>query len=113
MKNTEGLWRGGPGRFAGVPNKATGEVRAFCQRLVTDPAYRVKFEERWRGGVLPPALEQMVWAYAVGKPQQSFEVVNHSLSLAELIVGSAPTDEDAEGDEPSGPTPVNGSWSPQ
>ena len=106
-----GLWRGGsPGRPPGVPNKATGEVPAFCQRLLADLEYRAEFEQRWRSGTLAPALEQMVWAYAVGKPQQSIEVSNRGLSLAELIVGCAPTDEDSECDGPSGPPAANGSW---
>jgi len=106
-----GLWRGGsPGRPPGVPNKATGEVRTFCQRLVVDPEYRANFERRWRSGSLPPALEQMVWAYAAWRPQQSVEVMSRGLSLAELIVGVVPTDEDLERGEPSGPPQANGSW---
>jgi hypothetical protein len=91
MRNTSGLWRGGStGRPAGTPNRATVEVRTFCQRLVIDTEYRANFEQRWRSGTLPPALEQMVWAYAVGKPQQSFEVISRGASLAELIAGRFP-----------------------
>jgi len=99
MPNTIGLWRGGPGRPPGTPNRATGEVRAFCQRLVIDPEYRTNFEQRWRSGELPPALEQMVWAYAVGKPQQSCEVTSSGVSLAAIIARRVPhDDEDPECD---------------
>jgi len=69
MRNTSGLWRDGlPGRPAGTPNCATREARTFCQCLVADPEYRANLERRWREGKLPPVLEQMIWAYAVGKP---------------------------------------------
>lgn len=94
MRNTSGLWRGGsPGRPAGTPNRATHEVRDFCQRLVTDPEYRANFEQRWRSGVLPPVLEQMVWAYAVGKPAQAVEVRATTLSWAQIVVGEIPETE--------------------
>jgi hypothetical protein len=94
MRNTSGLWRGGsPGRPAGTPNRATREVRAFCQRLVSDPEYRANFEQRCRAGTLAPALEQMVWAYAVGKPQQSLEVTSSGVSLAQIIAGRVPIDD--------------------
>ena len=96
MRNTGGVWRGGPGRPAGTPSRATGEVRAFCQRLVADPEYRANFEQRFCSGMLPTALEQMVWAYAVGKPRQSFEVTGSGVSLAEIIAGSVPGGDDED-----------------
>ena len=95
MRDTSGLRRGGPGRPPGTPNKATKEVRAFCQRLVADPEYRAALERRWREGSLPPAVEAMVWSYAVGKPPQSLDVTRHGPSLASIIAGTA-TDEDDE-----------------
>ena len=96
-RNTSGLWRGGsPGRPAGTPNKASREVRAFCQRLLADPDYRANLERRWRKGSLPPALEQMVWAYAIGRPPQSVDVTSRGVSMASLIAGTAPDDADDE-----------------
>ena len=109
MPNTSGLWRGGsPGRPSGARNRVTREAHAFCERLVADPEYRTNFEARWRGGTLPPALEMMVWSYAIGKPQQSLEVTSHGASLAELIAGRVPNDEDPERDESSGQPSANG-----
>jgi len=40
-------------------------VRSFCQRLVADPEYRAAFEQRWRSGTLPAAMEALIWAYAI------------------------------------------------
>ena len=110
MPNTSGLWRGGSkGWPSGAQNHVTREAHAFCQRLVSDPEYRSNFEARWRSGTLPPALEMMVWAYAIGKPPQSLEVTSHGASLAELIVGRIPSDEDPERDKPSGQSSASGS----
>jgi len=96
MRNTSGLWRDGlPGRPAGTPNCATREARTFCQCLVADPEYRANLERRWREGKLPPVLEQMIWAYAVGKPPQAFEVTARGPSLESIIAGTA-TRKDAD-----------------
>lgn len=100
MRNTSGLWRGGgPGRAPGQPNRASREARELCRRLVADPEYRARFEQRWRNGDLAPAVETMVWAYAFGKPSQQFEVTSHGISLAQIIAGTVPReDEDQESD---------------
>ena len=93
-----------------MPNRRRKGVRSFCQRLVADPEYRAAFEQRWRSGTLPAAMEALIWAYAIGKPGQSVEVTSRGLSLAELIVGGVPNDEDLERGEPSGQPPINDSW---
>ena len=78
--------------------EASREVRAFCQRLLADPDYRANLERRWRKGSLPPALEQMVWAYAIGRPPQSLDVTSRGPSLASLIAGTADDDDDDDTD---------------
>ena len=55
-------------------------------------------KRRWRKGSLPPALEQMVWAYAIGRPPQSLDVTSRGPSLASLIAGTADDDDDDDTD---------------
>jgi hypothetical protein len=103
MPNTSGLWRGrSGGRPPGTPNRATLEVRSFCRRLVTDVEYRASFEKRLRAGELPPALEQLVWFYAYGKPAQSLAVTNNGVSLAAIIAGRVPDEDDEDGQDGMG-----------
>ena len=73
-RNTRGLLHGGPGRKKGVPNKITREAKAFCQGLVNDPRYIEKFTRAFVQRKLPHRIEEMVWAYAYGKPSQLAEV---------------------------------------
>lgn len=61
------------GRQKGTPNKATAEVKALCQALVSDATYQASFKKRWARGDLPPAVECMVWHYAYGKPTETHE----------------------------------------
>jgi hypothetical protein len=71
MRNIDGLKRGGPGRLAGTPNKATQEAWTFCQSLLEDADYRAQLGERLRGGNLAPGFEQLLWFYAYGRPGQT------------------------------------------
>ena len=65
---------GGPGRPRGSANKATREIRDLCQGLLERPGYQAKFLKAWDARKLPPRLEEMVWHYAHGKPQQNIEI---------------------------------------
>ena len=62
------------GRQKGTPNKTTTELGHACRRLVQDKAYRDSFKTRLHAGELAPALEQMVWHYAYGKPLERHEI---------------------------------------
>lgn len=70
-----GLKRGGSGgRPKGTPNKVTIEAREVAASLVDDPVYRAKLVEDWRARKVNPAIEQMIWHYAKGKPVERYEV---------------------------------------
>ena len=62
------------GRPKGSANKVTREAKALCLELLSDQAYMERFRRAWRSRQLPPRLEELVWAYAFGKPTQSVEV---------------------------------------
>lgn len=74
MPRPKGLPKSG-GRKRGTPNKVTVEAKMACSEIVDDPEYRAKLRERAVAGELPPGLEQMLWAYAKGKPK---EEISHS-----------------------------------
>jgi hypothetical protein len=72
-RNISGLKRGGPGRPKGLPNKVTQEVQEAAAALVDDPAYRERLERDLRARKVAPAIEQMLWYYAKGKPKEIIE----------------------------------------
>jgi hypothetical protein len=59
----------GPGRPKGVPNKVTGEAKAFCQNLVADPEYRKKLRADFLHRRCSDQIEKMIWHYGVGVPR--------------------------------------------
>lgn len=75
-RNTAGLRRGGPGRPKGVPNKATQEAREVCAAMVDDPVYRQKLKSDFQRRKVHPAVEQMIWHYAKGKPKDTLAIEN-------------------------------------
>ena len=60
----------GRGRPKGSRNKVSKEAQDFCRRLTKNAEYRKKLREDFihRKKSIPPQLEQMIWAYAHGKP---------------------------------------------
>lgn len=65
---------GGPGQKPGWQTDAMVEVRKFCQRVIGDLAYQAGIVLRARAGLLHPAVEVMLWHYAIGKPKETVEV---------------------------------------
>ena len=50
------------------------EARIFALRLVRDPVYRAVLLRDWRARKLHPAIEQMIYAYAWGRPPERIEL---------------------------------------
>jgi hypothetical protein len=51
-----------------------GEITQLATYLVTDPIYLEDVQRAMREGRLHPAIQQMLWAYAFGKPKERIEV---------------------------------------
>lgn len=51
-----------------------GEITKLATYLVTDPIYLEDMQKAMRRGELHPALQQMLWAYAFGKPKERVEI---------------------------------------
>lgn len=69
-----------------MPNKATVEAKKICTRLVSDTGYQKKLRTRLIAGDLAPAVECMLWYYAVGKPKETLEV-DAGATLVQLLAG--------------------------
>jgi hypothetical protein len=62
------------GRQKGSPNKVTGEARLAASALVDDPLYRQRLAKDMRLRRIAPAIEQMLWHYAKGKPKEGVDL---------------------------------------
>lgn len=76
----------GKGRPPGVPNKATLEVKAFCNAILTDPRYVASIWRRIKADSLAGSVEQLFYYYAAGKPKETIGV--EASSLAELLAAA-------------------------
>lgn len=70
-RNTSGLKRGGPGRPKGARNKATRDIKAWCQALFERPAFQKNVKKAWDDLTLDPSYRALLTHYAYGKPAQS------------------------------------------
>lgn len=61
------------GRHAGVPNKATQEIKTLASRLL-DEIYWASLKRRLDSGRAAPALELRLWAYLYGEPKQTVDI---------------------------------------
>lgn len=64
-------WYAGSG---GVTQFTRAEAQSFARGLLTSSTYREELKSRLEKGSLPPALEQMLWHYAFGKPPEEVSV---------------------------------------
>jgi len=110
-RNARGQFAGeaGPGRKQGVPNKVTVEVKALCAGLVDDPAYRKRLKADLRERKVAPAIEQMLWYFAYGKPTEQIQMSGNvgalpdGMTRAELLERARALVRTIESDDVEGP----------
>lgn len=83
-RNTSGLKRGGPGRKAGVPNKAAREFKDAARALVEDPVYVAELRRRLVAGKAPH-MEPLLFHYAYGKPRETVDVTASVTAIAKVV----------------------------
>ena len=76
------------GRKPGQSSQRVVETREFCRGVVDDPTYRAGLRRRLQEGTASPAIEQLVWAYAVGKPPDKLELSGPGGSPLQLDDGA-------------------------
>lgn len=97
------------GRVAGVPNRATRELKKFLQgvfheALIAGPDARKALVESIQKFSIEPAILRLLLNYAYGAPSREVDVRHQGqVSLAQLVSGSAleaaVTDEDDDEEE--------------
>lgn len=78
------------GRKKGVPNKAAGELKSWCQRLVQDPVYRAKLTADFQARRKCQEMEKLIWYYAAGKPREEQHVTGSLGPLVQVITKGNP-----------------------
>lgn len=65
-------WHIGAG--GGATQYTRYQAQSFARGLLTSESYRLTLEDRILNKTLPPAIEQMLWHYAFGKPIEEVRV---------------------------------------
>jgi hypothetical protein len=64
----------GSGRKKGTKNRVVVAARELCGELIHDANYQYKLRRDFAVRRIHPAIEALVWAYAIGKPKESLEL---------------------------------------
>jgi hypothetical protein len=72
------------GRVKGKPNRVTVELRDMAAKLLQDPEYQDGLIERAKAKKLHPAIEVLMWHYAIGKPTERLQVTGVSVDPSKL-----------------------------
>ena len=96
------------GRSKGTPNKATAELKAFLGDVFAEvykrPEFKVKLIESIATLSIDTKLLATLLAYYAGRPAQAVDVTHGgTLTLAQLITGQVPDQDDAADDDAAAP----------
>lgn len=86
--------KGGPGRPKGRADDRVLAARELAQNILTSPAYIATLKARADEGRLAPAVEQMLWHYAGGKPPDKLEVTGADAGPLQVLFGGRYKPED-------------------
>lgn len=76
------------GRPKGVPNKATLEIKAFCQDLFNRPAFLANLLREWDALTLDPSFRTLLTHYAFGRPATMVDLgPRATASIAKILAG--------------------------
>ena len=64
------------GRRAGTPNKRTATVQAYAREILEHPKVQARHLREAIDGTISPALEQLLFHYAYGRPVEKIDVTN-------------------------------------
>jgi hypothetical protein len=100
------LWKPGErpvGRAKGTLNKSTAKVQAFLAEVFEEAFARPEFKQTLVESIASLSIDSKLLstllAYYAGRPPQALDVTHGgAVTLAEIIAGRIPKDEDADGD---------------
>ena len=92
------------GRKPGTPNKSTAKLKAFLDGVFSDAFEQPEFRARLLKQVVSLEIDNKLFAtllaYWAGRPPQALDHrVEGTLSLAQLIVGETPADDETDSEE--------------
>jgi len=79
--------KGGPGRPKGRLDDRTLAARELARNVLSSKAYVDNLKARADAGKLAPAVEQMLWHYAGGKPPDKVELTGADAGPLQVIFG--------------------------
>ena len=99
--DTSDLRRGGGETRRGIPNRSTRQMKAFLARVFeqafADPRYEARLDKEIVEGTMDARMFQVLISYYAGRPAQAVDVAHGgTVTLAEIIYGRVPKDDDDE-----------------
>jgi hypothetical protein len=77
------------GRKVGTKNRRTQEIEEFARSIIEHPDVQLKLLDDALAGTLPPAVMQMLFYYAYGKPVERIEHSGNAQKPLQVILHRA------------------------